>query len=216
MKYDWIITVGREFCTGGADAAKELAKRLNYRYLDKVLVDETAEVMEVSREMVEKSDEKPEGYWDIPPHWYMDEDDPTVLLTDAARVVNAQTDVIMKYAKDRNCVIVGRCADYILRDEPHLLRVFFYADFNERVKIAMERYGLTDSKARRLIRRTDKQRATYYNRNTRKRQWGHPASYDLYLNLVDLGIDGAIKAIMERIDLEERIHGHQNGEKEQQ
>ena len=67
MNNQWIITIGREFCTGGAEAAKKLAETLNYDYLDKILIDETAEMLSISKEMVIKQDEKLEAYFDIPP-----------------------------------------------------------------------------------------------------------------------------------------------------
>ena len=79
MNNQWMITIGREFCTGGAEAAQKLAETLSFDYLDKILIDETAEMLSISEEMVVKQDEKPEAYFDVPPHWYMDEDDPYFL-----------------------------------------------------------------------------------------------------------------------------------------
>ena len=200
MNNQWIITIGREFCTGGAEAAKKLAETLNYDYLDKGLIDETAEMLSISKEMVIKQDEKPEAYFDIPPHWYMDEDDPYVSLSQAARVSDVQSSIINKYATKGSCVIVGRCADYVLRKNEHLFRVFFHSDMDKRIARAVKLYNITESEAQKLIKKTDRQRATYYNRNTRKRKWGEPGSYDLYLNLGNLGIDGAVRVIIQELE----------------
>ena len=200
MNHQWLITIGREFCTGGADTAKKLAERLNYDYLDKILIDETAEMLSISKELVIKQDEKPEAYFDIPPHWYMDEDDPYVSLSQAARVSDAQSSIINKYAAKGSCVIVGRCADYVLRKNEHLFRVFFYSDMDKRITRAVKLYNISETEAKKLIKQTDKQRATYYNRNTRKRKWGDPGSYDLYLNLGELGTDGAIDVIIKELE----------------
>lgn len=200
MKNNWVITIGREFCTGGAQTAKKLAEKLQFDYLDKELIDETAELLSISKELVIKRDEKPEGYFDMPTIWYLDEDEPTISLSEAAKVADAQSGIIKKYAEKGNCVIVGRCADYVLQDRPNLLRVFFHSDIDKRIQRAMELYDMSEIKAERVIRKTDKQRATYYNRNTRKRKWGSPNSYDLYLNLGSLGVDKAIDVIIEELD----------------
>ena len=200
MNNQWIITIGREFCTGGAETAQKLADILKFDYLDKILIDETAEMLSISKEIVRKQDEKPEAYFDIPPHWYMDEDDPYISLSQAARVSDAQSSIINKHAAKGSCVIVGRCADYVLRKNEHLLRVFFHSDMGKRIARATKLYNITEAEAKKLIKQTDKQRATYYNRNTRKRKWGDPDSYDLYLNLGELGIDGAIDIILKELE----------------
>ena len=170
MNNQWIITIGREFCTGGGEAAKKLAETLNFDYLDKNLIDETAEMLSISKEMVIKQDEKPEAYFDIPPHWYMDEDDLYVSLSQAARVSDAQSGIINKHAAKGSCVIVGRCADYVLRKNENLFHVFFHSDMDKRIERAVKLYNISEAEAKKLIKQTDKQRATYYNRNTRKRK----------------------------------------------
>lgn len=200
MKNNWVITIGREFCTGGAETAKKLAEKLHFDYLDKELIDETAEMLSISRELVIRRDEKPEEYFDEPTLWYLDEDEPVISLSEAAKVADAQANIIKKYAEKGNCVIVGRCADYVLRDRPNLLRVFFHSDMDQRIQRAMETYEFSELKAERVIRKTDKKRATYYNRNTKDRKWGDPDGYDLYLNLGSLGMDGAIDLIIEELE----------------
>lgn len=200
MKNNWVITIGREFCTGGAKTAKKLAEVLQFEYLDKELIDETAELLSVSKELVMKRDEKPEGYFDVSKLWYIDEDEAVISLSDAAKVAEAQSGIIRRYAEQGSCVIVGRCADYVLKDNPHLLRVFFHSDMDKRIQRAMELYDLSEAKAERMIRKTDKQRATYYNHNTRRKKWGLPDNYDLYLDLGSLGVDGAIDVIIKELE----------------
>ena len=100
-----------------------------------------------------------------------------------------------KYAERESCVIVGRCADYALSDNPDCINIFIHADMDKRVKIISQRANITESKARDLIQKQDKQRASYYNYYTSKK-WGDSQSYHLTLDSGKLGIDGCIDMIL--------------------
>ena len=193
MKTKWVITVGREFCSGGAETARKVAERLEIPYYDKAIIDETVESTQLAAEIVAHHDERPITYSDITGFqygglWY--HEDPSLPLPVGMRVADAQFDVIRKAANRSPCVIVGRCADYVLEERKNVLNVFIRASMEYRVKRAMDLYGLVEGDARKLIRKTDKIRANYY-RYYAQRNWGDPANHELIIDAGKLGTDGA-------------------------
>ena len=118
----------------------------------------------------------------------------------------AQFDAIKKLAEKESCVIVGRCADYALEDDPFAVSVFVKASIDERVKRIKRLYELNDSKAADLIQKTDKKRASYYNYYSSKK-WGDAKSYDLCVDSGLVGIEGAIEVILKFIELKEKNQG---------
>jgi len=102
------------------------------------------------------------------------------------------------------CVLVGRCADYALESYPNVVSIFIRADMEDRIRRVATRLDLTDAKAKDLINKTDKKRASYYNYYTNKK-WGEAASYELCLNSSELGVQGTAKAIEQYILLKESI-----------
>ena len=115
MKKEWIVTIGREFCSGGAEVAHKLAERMNVPYYDRDLIDHVVENTNLSRETVETHEETPMSFWagyQYGGYWYRD--DPSLVLPVHARIYEAQCDAIRHMAGKGPCVIVGRCADYVL------------------------------------------------------------------------------------------------------
>ena len=112
---------------------------------------------------------------------------------------NYQAKIIKQLAEKESCVIVGRCADYALADNENSLHIFIYADESHKVKRIMEKYSLTESKAREMCVKKDKQRQSYYNYYSSKK-WGRADSYDLCINSSILGIDGTVKLIAQYIE----------------
>ena len=193
MKTKWIITIGREFCSGGADTARKVAQLLDIPYYDKEIIDETVERTQLSEEVVNRHDEQPVGYHDITGFqygnlWY--NSDPSLMLPLGMRVADAQFEVIRQAANRGPCVIVGRCADYALEERHDVIDVFIRADLDFRVKRAMDAFHLSEADARKLIRRTDKIRSSYYRYYTQT-TWGDPEHYDLVIDTSTLGIDAA-------------------------
>ena len=111
------------------------------------------------------------------------------------KVFLAQFDTIKKLAKEESCIIVGRCADYALNEFPQVINTFIHADFDFRIKNAMNEFNVSESKAKDMISKKDKQRSSYYNYYTNKK-WGNSRSYDLTLNSARLGIDGCVNMIL--------------------
>ena len=119
------------------------------------------------------------------------------------KVFLAQFDAIKKLAEKEPCVIVGRCADYALEDNPNAVSVFIKADIKERIERVKKLYNITDAKASDMIQKTDKRRASYYNYYSSKK-WGEAKSYDLCLDSGELGEEGAIELICNYIDIKEK------------
>ena len=111
------------------------------------------------------------------------------------KVFLAQFETIKKIADRESCVIVGRCADYALADYPDCINIFIHSDMENRVKAVSKRLNITENKAKDLIQKKDKQRASYYNYYSSKR-WGDSTSYHLTLDAGKLGIDGCVDMIL--------------------
>ena len=118
------------------------------------------------------------------------------------KIFLAQFDAIKKIANEGPCILVGRCADYALEGYPNLLSVFIHADLDARIKRIAKKYDLTDAKAKDLIIKTNKKRASYYNYYTDKR-WGDADSYDVCLDSSVLGLEGTAEAIIKLIEVKE-------------
>ena len=112
------------------------------------------------------------------------------------KVFLAQFDTIKNIAANESCVIVGRCADYALANYPDVVNIFIRADLEDRIKIVSKRLDITENKAKEMILKNDKQRASYYNYYTSKK-WGDTASYDLCINTSKISVDDAVDLILD-------------------
>jgi cytidylate kinase len=198
-----IITIGREFGSGGRAVGQMIAEKLGIPFYDKEMVDRAAKDSGICEELFEAHDEKPTNSF-----LYSLVMDPYSLgysvgnYTDMPinhKIFLAQFDAIKKIAQDGPCVLVGRCADYALEDYPNLLRVFIYADMKDKIRRTAKLFDLTDAKAKELVNKTNKKRSSYYNYYTNKR-WGDARSYDVCLNSSLFGLEGTAEAIMKMLD----------------
>ena len=119
------------------------------------------------------------------------------------KVFLAQFDAIKQIANEGPCILVGRCADYALEDYENVLSVFIHADLEARIRRIARIYDLTDAKAKEMIIKTDKKRASYYNYYTNKK-WGDVDSYQMSLDSSVLGINGTAEALLKLVELKER------------
>ena len=116
------------------------------------------------------------------------------------QVFLAQFDTIRKIAKNEDCIFVGRCADYALREDYDVTSVFISSDDEARIERICKRHDVSKSKAREMMLKTDKKRANYYNYYTDKR-WGNSSSYDLCINSGKIGIENTVKLIVDYTDM---------------
>lgn len=186
---DIIITVGRQYGSGGREIGKELAHQLGIACYDSTLLERTARTSGLTSGIVERYDEKLKDRWlhMSAGGWFGDPNYIPVPL----RAAISQFNIISDIGRKESAVIIGRCADYVLRDQENVLSVFIYADIDKRIECVAARNNVSEAEARKLVRKTDKQRASYYKYYTGKK-WGVPDSYHLCIDSGLFGIEGAI------------------------
>lgn len=196
-----VYTIGREFGSGGKCVGEELAKRLGIKLYDKELLQQAAKESGFCQEIFENHDEKPTNsfLYSLVMDTYSSGGYSSAPFLDMPlnhKVFLAQFDTIKKIAEKESCVIVGRCADYALAGNPDCINIFIHADLTDRVKNISKRLNITESKAKDMAQKQDKQRASYYNYYTSKK-WGDSRSYDLTLNTSKLTIDQCVDLIIQ-------------------
>jgi len=195
-----IITIGRQYGSAGLEIGKKLAEELGVNLYDKEMLKRAAKESGLCEELFETHDEKPTNSFlyslvmDTYSLGYSSSSYADMPINH--KVFLAQFDAIKKIANEGPCVMVGRCADYALEDYKNVINVFIYADMDQRIRRIAQKYDLTDAKAKDIIIKTDKKRASYYNYYTNK-EWGDAKGYDLCLNSGKLGVYGTVKAIIE-------------------
>ena len=187
-----IYTIGREFGSGGREVGEKLAAKLGIKLYDKELLQQAAKDSGFCEEIFENHDEKPTNsfLYSLVMDTYSVSGYSAAPFLDMPlnhKVFLAQFETIKKIAEKESCVIVGRCADYALSDNPDCINIFIHADLDVRIKNVSRNLNITENKARDIINKTDKQRASYYNYYTSKK-WGDSKSYNLSLDAGKLGI----------------------------
>lgn len=196
-----IYTIGREFGSYGKQVGEKLAERLNIKIYDKELLQKAAKDSGFCEEIFENHDEKPTNsfLYSLVMDTYSAGNYSSAPFLDMPlnhKVFLAQFDSIKKIAENESCVIVGRCADYALASNPNCLNVFVRAEMEDRIKRVSKRMDLTENKAKDMIQKRDKQRASYYNYYTSKK-WGDSRSYDLCLNTSKISVDDCVELILQ-------------------
>ncbi len=200
-----IYTIGREFGSGGKAVGEKLAERLGIKLYDKELLQQAAKDSGFCEEIFENHDEKPTNsfLYSLVMDTYSVSGYSAAPFLDMPlnhKVFLAQFETIKKIAEAESCVIVGRCADYALADNPDCINIFIHADMDIRVRNVCKSLNITENKARDIINKTDKQRASYYNYYTSKK-WGDSKSYNLSLDAGKLGIDNCVEMILKYREL---------------
>lgn len=200
MKTTTVFTIGRQFGSGGRSVGRRLAEKLDIPFYDKELIALAAKESGLSETLFENADEKatsslfysmvmgtyPLGGGAVAGRSEMP-------LNDQLFIIQSKT--IHALAERGPCVIVGRCADYVLRDLPNVINIFIHAQLSERVRRAIDNYGEEEKKAEGVCLRKDKQRANFYNYYS-DRKWDSCATYDLSIDTGVLGIEGAVDIIL--------------------
>ena len=203
-----IIALGRQFGSGGRAVGKKLAEDLGIPYYDKEILSRAAKESGICESLFENHDEKPTSSFlyslvmDTYSAGYaamgMQE------MPMSQKVFLAQFDTIKRIAGEGPCVIVGRCADYALEELDNVVSVFVHAPLEMRAARVAEYEKIEFAAAKKLALQNDKKRASYYNYYTNK-TWGDAKSYDLCLNSAKLGVGGTAKAIMDYVNLRNKI-----------
>ncbi len=185
MENNLIITIGRQYGSGGHEIARELSRLTGIKMYDKEIIDMAAKNSGISEEILHSYDEKPTNsfLYSLSLGAYSLENTfsgaPTMPLVD--KVFAAQSEIIRDIAKEGSCIFVGRCANSILKDKYDVLSVFIHTDIERRITRVCEYEGISRSEASNIIRRADKKRASYYNYFS-DMKWGDATSYDLCID----------------------------------
>lgn len=195
---NFVITIGRQYGSGGRFIAKKLAEKLNIGYYDNELLAKAATESGLSHSVIESYDEKKDGFFSgvVPSTFSVD-------LSMGQKVFLSQFEAIKKLADTESCVIVGRCADYVLDGRKNVVNVFIDAPLDSRIERSVKYYNIDPKKAKDTIIKMDKKRANYYNFYSDKK-WGKADSYDLCINS-NVGVDEAVEIIKTFVETKLKI-----------
>ena len=184
-----VITVGRQYGSGGREIGTMLAKQLGIAYYDDMLLKEAAEESGLCEELFRSFDERPKSFL------YSIAMDP---YSFSMNHVTPKGSIEQQLADKGPCVLIGRCADYALKDRDDVINLFITAPLENRIKRVAARNGISENEAKDRIKKTDKSRASYYNYYSAK-DWGDAKSYDLCIDSSLLGIDGTVELLKDLI-----------------
>lgn len=199
MKEKTIITIGRQFGSGGHEIAQAVSEALSIPLYDREIIVEAAKKSGLDENLFKNSEERSVSsfLYSIVLGSYTPGNGmtgvPMMNMNDA--IFQAQAQAIQSFAAQGSCVFVGRCADYVLRETPDCLHLFIYADLPQRIKRIQRLYQLSEEKAEALITKTDKKRSNFYNYYTGQR-WNAAENYDLCINSAPLGVQGTVETIL--------------------
>jgi len=197
-----VITVGRQYGSGGREIGTMLAEQLGITYYDDLLLKEAAKESGLCEELFHSFDERPKSFL------YSIAMDPYAFSMGHVntkgsieqQVYLATFDTIKKLAEAGPCVLIGRCADYALKDRSDVINIFITAPIENRIKRVAARNGISEDEAKERIKKIDKSRASYYNYYSSK-DWGEAKSYDLCVDSGLLGIEGTVELLKKLIDI---------------
>lgn len=193
---NYVISISREFGSGGRLIGKKLAAKLRIPCYDRTIIQKTAEKSGLSPDFIARAEERARSrfHLTITPIGIGTPSFAHQGIPVSHQAFFAQADVIRELADEGSCVIVGRCSDYILGERPECVKVFIHADMPSRVERCVEEYHIPSDRMAERIAQMDRGRANYYNYYT-GHTWGEMRRYDLTINSSATGVDGAVELI---------------------
>lgn len=192
-----IVTIGRQYGSGGREIGKKLAEALGIPFYDKELLTHAAQKSGFCQEVFEHHDEKPRGgFWSAFGLSNYGSD----YLPMNHQLFLAQFEAIRAIAQEGSCVMIGRCADYALEENPNCISVFIHAKMEDKINRAVQSYGVDKEKVEDIIIKTDKMRASYYNFYS-GRKWGDASNYQLTIDSSAMDIDSVVKLLQRFVEL---------------
>ncbi len=204
MNGNTVITIGRQFGSGGRQVGKKLADKLGIAFYDKELIEIAAMESGMSKKLLESADEKPTNSFFYSLSILGNGFSPMADMPINDKLFFIQSNVIKRVAQEGSCVIVGRCADYILRNNPNCVNVFIHACMNKKLERAVNEYKLSADSALDEILRMDKSRASYYNYYS-DRKWGRADNYHLCIDSGVIGVDNAVDLIISFVEMKQKV-----------
>lgn len=198
-----IITIGREFGSGGREIGEKLAKELGIPFYDKQIISLAAKKSGISEELFAENEDKVTSsfLYSIATGMYFmgSHVSPVSEMPLSDKLFFVQSDIIKEVAQKGSCVIVGRCADYVLKEVPNCFHVFIYAPMDFRKKRAVEKYGVDAKFCEDTLRKADKKRASFYNYYS-SQKWGRTGNYDICLSSA-IGIEQSVALLKSFVEL---------------
>ena len=198
-----IITISRQYASGGREIGEKLAKHYGIPFYDNDLITLAAKQSGFTEKIFNHAEEKASNSLIYSIAMGLNAFGAQGYGADAMtiddQVFLAQSSIIRKVAAEGPCVIIGRCADYVLREKKNVVNVFVWADISSRIKRAVEVYDMPQPKAEENIIKVDKKRANYYNYHSDKK-WGRADTYNITLKSDDIGIDNSVECIIKYIE----------------
>ncbi|MDY3979151.1 MAG: cytidylate kinase-like family protein [Tidjanibacter sp.] len=197
MKEKFVITVGRQLGSGGRDIAHIIGERLGIKVYDRELINEAARKSGLNPELFEHADEKAPLHLPLVGALTADISATSILSSyiNNDTLFGLQSQTIRELASRESCIVIGRCADYVLREQPNVLSTFITASESDRINRIMRHTGTTAQEATTSMRQTERKRAAYYNYYTFK-TWGAAESYDITLNSSVAGVEKCAEIII--------------------
>lgn len=200
----YIITIGRQFGSGGRSIGEKLAKKLNISFYDKELISIAAKESGMDPEVFKGVDEKAANslLYSLSMGLYSFGSGFSAMgdLPVNDKLYLLQHKIIKEIAEKESCVIVGRCADYVLRENPNCVNIFVYANMEYRKEQSVKKHGIDAARAEHIINKTDKSRSNYYSFYSGQK-WGMAENYDLCIDSSKLGEDKIVDLIAEYIQM---------------
>ena len=186
-----VITISREYGSGGRYIGKLIAEKLGIKLFDKEFIEKVAYETGLSEAYIENNEQKRNILESFNSGYYSG-------LNNSDELFIKESEIIKKLADTESCVIIGRCSDFILQDRKNVFNVFVYSDMENRIKRAIEFYGIDKTKAEKEIKRIDKLRANHYKYYTEK-EWNNHTNYDICINSDAIGIENAANLICDML-----------------
>ena len=196
LKKNIVITVSREYGSGGRYVGRLVADILGIKFYDKDIITKLAEETGLTEEYIENNEESKELLDALNNGYYSG-------IPNADELFIKESELIKKLAEEDSCVIIGRCADFVLKDKENVLKIFIYSDMEGKIARAKEYYGLDTEKAKKEIKRINKLRANHYKYYT-DRVWDEHLNYDLSINSDCLGVEKTAEIICSLVKEKEK------------
>lgn len=187
-----IITISREYGSGGRYIGKLVSEKLGIKLYDKEFVEEIAKSTGLSAEYIKDNEQKRTVLDNLNNGYYAG-------LTNADELFIKESELIKEVAEKESCIIVGRCADFILKDKENVIRIFINNSMENKIKRATKFYGMSEEHATKEISRINKLRANHYKYYT-ENNWKDPSNYDICINSDSIGIDNAVELICDIVN----------------
>jgi len=207
----FVITISRQFGSGGAYIGQQLSKRLDIFYADREIISQAAKQLLVLEEDLESSDEKIISFWQsflrlctfCSPDTYVP---PQAIAPTYRQLFKIESEIIDRIAKERSVVIIGRCGSHILRNHPNHISIFLHGDIKYRKNRIKELYKVMDGTASNMITKSDSQRAHYHHTFTGK-DWTDASQYDISIDTSKTELDKIVDFLVKYIELleDERV-----------